>query len=117
MYNKAAIYKYRRNKPYFWKGGSQASRKNADIRFLLKRRGIIDAMKNRPCADCAGWFNPWQMDFDHTDADTKLGNVSQIKSIKRLIEESKKCDLVCANCHRDRTQKRFVAAGGLYVQR
>jgi hypothetical protein len=120
MYNKEAVYRYRRNNPdwrkkYLSKHGDAA--KNCELRSLRKRRSLINALKNKPCIDCRGWFSPWQMDFDHLDSNSKVCNVSQIKSVKRLIEESKKCDLVCANCHRERTHNRFLLTGGAYVQR
>ncbi len=68
---------------------------------------IIIAHKNRPCADCLGWFDPVQMDFDHVTG-TKKGNLSQMsaQSVKAIMSEIAKCEVVCANCHRLRTLKR-----------
>lgn len=46
-------------------------------------------------------------DFDHRDPSTKSFGLCefQSKAYAKLLEESLKCDLVCANCHRFRTHK------------
>jgi hypothetical protein len=42
------------------------------------------------------------LDFHHRDPSTKLGTVSNLyqKGRKAVLEEIKKCDVLCANCHR-----------------
>jgi hypothetical protein len=49
------------------------------------------------------------MDFDHVRGD-KLLNVSRLRNGRlawwRLLAELKKCEVVCANCHRIRTKLR-----------
>jgi len=50
------------------------------------------------------------MDFDHINATTKTGIVSYLTKSGRigaLKKEIQKCELVCANCHRQRTHDRF----------
>mgnify|MGYP001009485643 CR=1 FL=1 len=68
---------------------------------------IIDGYKSFPCLDCNNIFLPVCMDFDHINKD-KSNYVSCLKSgnIAKLIAEIKKCELVCANCHRIRTASR-----------
>ena len=70
---------------------------------------ILAGVKNRPCMDCGGWFNTWQMDFDHREPLKKAFTIGRCMNyrIDKLLEEIKKCDVVCSNCHRDRTYKRF----------
>lgn len=66
----------------------------------------ITALKlNKPCQDCQKMYNPWQMDFDHRPGTQKRWNVSAMRSLgkKLILSEVAKCDLVCANCHRQRT--------------
>jgi hypothetical protein len=48
------------------------------------------------------------MDFDHLPGKQKKFYVSQsMQRPKELIlKEIAKCELVCANCHRNRTQER-----------
>jgi hypothetical protein len=59
------------------------------------------------------------MDFDHRPGTTKLGEISKklyFLGEKKLLAEIAKCDLVCANCHRIRTQERkhwVIRQGGL----
>jgi hypothetical protein len=78
------------------------------IKRCDKRHDLLAIIKNRPCLDCAGWFEPCQMDFDHRDESTKYKSVSALWGfkLKTIIKEIKKCDLVCANCHRLRTYRR-----------
>ena len=52
------------------------------------------------------------MDFDHKDGKIKIASVSKLAfrklaNFKKLKEEIKKCDLVCSNCHRQRTYSRL----------
>lgn len=70
-----------------------------------KRRLVLGLKEGQPCTDCGGLFHPCQMDFDHAEGG-KSGCVSRMTSTARIREEAAKCDLVCANCHRKRTQER-----------
>lgn len=67
-------------------------------------------IKSGPCGDCGRCFPICCMDFDHREGEIKSGNVGSMFAhhySRELIErEIEKCDLVCANCHRIRTQKR-----------
>jgi hypothetical protein len=70
---------------------------------------LLVLLKNRPCLDCGGKFPSCAMDFDHIDGD-KVMNIASI--VRRctpaaLVSELKKCELVCANCHRIRTISRL----------
>ena len=73
-----------------------------------EKREYIDKIKDVPCADCGNRFPPCVMDFDHRDKKIKFKNISQmlVESLSRIKLEIKKCDIVCANCHRIRTWKR-----------
>jgi hypothetical protein len=90
-----------------WNKVHRLSVKDTQYRITDVRKRIILAAKNKPCADCRGWFNSWQMQFDHREPNTKKFNVggSYTRSIKDLKAEINKCDVVCANCHADRTYK------------
>lgn len=72
---------------------------------------ITYGIKNRPCMDCQGYFNPWQMQFDHKPGTIKkydIGSMcSRASSVKNLLSEIAKCDIVCSNCHWNRTYKRL----------
>lgn len=78
-----------------------------------KRRlkAILLEAKNQPCSDCKRRFPPYVLDFDHREGERKLFNVSELNahrwvSVRVLLAEIAKCDLVCANCHRIRTHER-----------
>ncbi len=51
------------------------------------------------------------MEFDHV-TQAKLGNVSELLDLPtaRLLAEIGRCELVCANCHRQRTILRRTEA-------
>jgi hypothetical protein len=93
---------YAANKSYYL---AKSKQHNAKI------KAFIDSLKVGPCSDCKNTFNPWQMDFDHARGEKEI-LIAYIRSRglsrKRLLEELRKCDLVCANCHRQRTHERRV---------
>lgn len=70
----------------------------------------LNELKNNPCKDCGFSYPYWIMQFDHLDPKTKTSNISRMRgritNIDKLLEEVAKCELVCANCHADRTYKR-----------
>ncbi len=77
-------------------------------RAYLKRREFVRQMKSRPCADCGVQYPYYVMDFDHRKAGSKSFMLSDFTRGTRtsLGREMAKCDLVCANCHRERTHQR-----------
>lgn len=79
----------------------------AVLKHRDKKRIIIDNLKSVPCADCGVSYPPYIMQFDHRPDKTKFKNVSNMwsYSIARILEEASKCDIVCANCHYERTWK------------
>jgi hypothetical protein len=73
-----------------------------------RTKALMLAAKNRPCMDCGIRYNPWVMDFDHRDRSTKYAIVSELALTGRLVamrKEIAKCDVVCSNCHRERTHR------------
>jgi len=77
--------------------------------FKDKRREFctfIDALKlGRPCLDCGEEFPSYVMEFDHVRG-SKRFNLGKMTNHRREAVEAEieKCDLVCCNCHRVRTQ-------------
>ena len=76
------------------------------------RRFVREVKTAGACADCGGTFHHCQMDFDHRPGETKSFELSDVKkqSLDRIRREIRKCDLVCANCHRMRTWDRAEAS-------
>lgn len=64
--------------------------------------------KSVPCADCKRKFPPVCMDFDHRENEVKLFNISSSchRAKNFILAEIAKCDVVCACCHRIRTERR-----------
>jgi hypothetical protein len=74
-----------------------------------RKQHEFEKLKEFPCVDCSGRFPPECMDFDHRPNEKKVGRVSTLVrgTLDKLMDEIRKCDLVCANCHRIRTRKRI----------
>ncbi|HSK92972.1 MAG TPA: hypothetical protein VLA76_02800 [Candidatus Angelobacter sp.] len=71
--------------------------------------GLLNRLRQVPCADCGGRYEPCAMDFDHRDPTTKNHTVTRMvgrSSTEVILAEVAKCDIVCANCHRLRTWRR-----------
>ena len=81
-----------------------------------RNRVLLAQKKSNPCMDCGRQFDPCCMDFDHVRG-PKFKGVGQMVtySEQRLLAEIQKCDLVCAVCHRKRTQSRNVAVNPRYA--
>jgi hypothetical protein len=50
------------------------------------------------------------LEFDHRPEEKKLDNVYRVLKrygLEKAMEEIKKCDVVCANCHKHRTHHRL----------
>lgn len=60
----------------------------------------------QPCEDCGLFYPACVMEYDHV-SDDKSETVSRMctnmSSMKVIMAEIKKCELLCANCHRVRT--------------
>lgn len=82
---------------------SHKRRKKPTTPRLISFREWISSLKSKACQDCGKNYPPEAMDFDHRE-DKKFG-ISDMwsHSRDRVLEELKKCDVVCANCHRKRT--------------
>lgn len=78
---------------------------------LDERIKFINSLKDKPCMDCGKNYHPECMELDHV-SNNKFKNVSQLKlaTMKKLIDEIQKCQLVCAICHRLRTISRIKSS-------
>lgn len=89
-----------------------ANEKARSRRKGARRSEMVEQIKSHPCMDCGGLFPTCVMDFDHRDPTTKdrrfksPGMMAARTSFSAYLAEIKKCDLVCANCHRVRTHMR-----------
>lgn len=69
------------------------------------RQKMCEYLSTHPCMDC-GEIDIVVLEFDHLS--DKLSNIASLMtySWRAISEEIKKCEVVCANCHRRRTAKR-----------
>lgn len=76
-----------------------------DKERLEEARQFVRQYKEREDIKCDCGEGRWQcLDFHHTDRTQKIKTISQMVrsrySIERIVEEIKKCKVMCANCHR-----------------
>lgn len=74
---------------------------------------LIDYLKSHPCVDC-GELDIVILEFDHLNPKQKLATVSDMVrqgcAWNRIAIEIEKCDVVCTNCHRRRTNTNYKTA-------
>jgi len=95
----------------YYEGGGKERIIERNRANRARNKEYVRAIKAKaPCADCGKKFPPVCMDFDHLPGEEKDRNVSNLvgagASIARLDTEIAKCEVVCANCHRIRTEDR-----------
>jgi len=79
----------------------------------VSHRELLRDLRERACADCRQEFPYYVMQFDHRDPATKNYVVTQMvgrAGKDKILAEVAKCDVVCANCHRERTYQRRRAS-------
>lgn len=84
-----------------------------NVRRRNEIRKLILIEKNKPCVDCNEKYPPYVMDFDHReDKDFNIGEAaSRNYALDKIKKELEKCDLVCSNCHRERTFGKHYGMG------
>lgn len=74
-----------------------------------KMRRWLDTLKNLPCMDCGSAYPPYVMHFDHVKKGKKFNvseGISRGYALTTVLAEIAKCELICANCHAERTHNR-----------
>lgn len=76
--------------------------RTARNRAIVKEK-VAEYLEKHPCIQC-GEKDIVVLDFHHRDSSTKESEICQLivngYSWKKLLTEIKKCDILCANCHR-----------------
>lgn len=86
------------------------STKLSSKRRSLEIRDIVKSAKDIPCKDCGIKYPYYVMDFDHIRGIKKYAlsvAASKHRALSNVQDEISKCDVVCANCHRERTFSRL----------
>ena len=80
-------------------------------------RKVFEYLNQNPCVSC-GETDPIVLEFDHRDLNKKSESISNLilnASWERIETEMKKCDVLCANCHRRRTAAQFKFRRHVFV--
>lgn len=70
---------------------------------------LLERIRDTTCADCGRRFPFYVMEFDHRESSLKSFGIVESAGrhdLVTLFNELAKCDIVCTNCHRDRTTLR-----------
>lgn len=93
---------YNKNKQYY----IDKAKKQGDA----NRAWLREYKESIPCTDCGLFFPYYVTQFDHVGSDKKFNIGDQSTNSRAvLLREIAKCELVCANCHAERTHQRRVA--------
>lgn len=88
---------------------SPASIQESAIRRKNRLREVSREGREKPCSDCGKRYPFYVMDYDHVRGEKSFGIATVRRCTyteERLLEEIAKCDVVCSNCHRERTWTR-----------
>ena len=89
---------YLRNRNHLLKKQREKNKRLAENR----RKWLVEYKKTLQCARC-GENHPATLTFHHrkdTEKNFEIGNALVLGvSLKRLIAEINKCEVLCANCH------------------
>ena len=92
-------------------GQGQVEKYNERRRTSAERfkKELADIKEKNGCTDCKKKFTHYILEFDHLPGYEKLGGIYKVfkkYGLSIALEEIKKCEVVCANCHKTRTYKR-----------
>ena len=73
---------------------------------------LNDIKSKSGCTKCGYNDSPYALEFHHRDRSHKVRGVSSFfrnsyKQLDKIINEVKKCDILCSNCHKILTQKQI----------
>ena len=95
-----------------FRSGGNSPRREYKRDYARAQSELIDKLRDTPCADCRENYPPFVMQFDHRDGSTKTHLLSQMAGragTESILAEAAQCDIVCVNCHRQRTYDRRSA--------
>jgi DNA-binding CsgD family transcriptional regulator len=94
-------------------GQKEKTRNRARKTINSIRKYIQEYKQSVCCADCKEDYPYWMLEFDHLS--NKEFVISQFnnttKNLERVKKEIEKCEVVCANCHKNRTYTRLITTG------
>lgn len=108
------------------RNAAKAAKARRRERAWYERESGYDAIraalrKDMPCMDCGVQYPPYVMDFHHTRghklfalsalSNGTLKDLAASDKLAAIRAEIAKCDLVCANCHREREHRKHNPLG------
>ena len=81
-----------------------------------KRQMLRDIKEKSGCVDCKTMFPYYVLHFDHLpefEKTTELSKMVAIANIEQILKEVSKCDIVCSNCHAERSHQRRMKSKGI----
>lgn len=81
----------------------RTSKKREEIRQLLGK-----IKESHGCLDCNIKYPYYMLQFDHVHGEKidQLSNMIKYYPMEDIFDEIEKCEIVCANCHAERTYRR-----------
>ena len=90
----------------------KTKQRTRDKRNLIVKY-VQEYKQGKVCTDCKEDYPYWMLEFDHLG--DKSFNISNFRGytidLEKVKSEIKKCEIVCANCHKNRTHFRLVRSG------
>ena len=84
--------------------------RNWDKEYKKKVYSLLIEMSKDGCIEC-GEKHFACLQYNHIEPETKTDSISNMirntKGIDLILEEIKKCEILCANCHAKKTAKQF----------
>lgn len=99
------------DREYYRARGKPKRKERQRSRIDAARRWMAALKEGLPCVDCGGLFPVYVMHWDHLPGFEKVDAISSMVAERprsQVLEELKKCELVCANCHVLRTVGRRI---------
>lgn len=93
---------YHKNKKLYYGRCKECTLKKLQIKTEERKQLLNNYKSEHGCCVC-GDKRYYVLDFHHRDGEDKEFTISTCttSSIARLMEEMSKCDVMCANCHRE----------------
>jgi hypothetical protein len=78
------------------------------------RKFLQEYKSGKRCADCGEDYPYWMLEFDHLrDKSFTIGRFSsKTTNLEIIKDEISKCEIVCCNCHKNRTFHKSIKNGG-----
>lgn len=96
---------YYKNRPYYLQYRAQLNLRNRQ----KIANTLYSYLSAHPCVDC-GLDDPIVLEFDHVYGKKLMAVSSMVRRgypLKKILDEVKKCQVRCANCHARKTAKDF----------